>query len=258
MSFSLNEIFTTATAFNASGSTYKEVLPCNELKPYIRCFWEADRSDIQYRIIPDCCADILFYSSNGKACCDFCGVSNRSFISQTYNKVFGIRFYAWTVNLFSSMDMSDTLNGYFSADSFFDRIQLLAERIIASESLHERIDEAQKYLKGILPYSEENCNLMNGLYYILSKHANVDVNGLSDYCAVSKRSLERNFRIHTGLSPKEMIDVIRYQLLWQECRKPKQDILYCVEKFGYYDCPHLYNSFKKFHGTSLPQAVKNL
>ncbi|MDE6442189.1 MAG: hypothetical protein K2L12_05520, partial [Clostridia bacterium] len=82
MSFTIDKIFTTSTALH-SKPYIKEVAPCSLLKPYVRCFWETNfdnRSEL--RVIPDCCADILICSVNGKVYSNFCGVSNKSFISK--------------------------------------------------------------------------------------------------------------------------------------------------------------------------------
>ena len=140
MSFTLDKIFTTETAI---GSTHiiSEVATCIALKPYIRCFWEANYclDKTEFRIIPDCCADILFNISNEKMHCNFCGISNRSFISKGNAKTFGIRFYAWSVNLFSSVKMNNTLNSYLPANVLFDNIDDLAAEILYSNTLNELI-----------------------------------------------------------------------------------------------------------------------
>lgn len=256
MSFTLDKIFTTATALTDSTPVIREVAPCDALKPYIRCFWETvgTPSDMALRIIPDCCADILIYLSDNKVHNDFCGVSNQSFMSHGSAKTFGIRFYAWSVCLFSSVDMNGTLNGYLPAEAVFNNFSAVATEISRAKTMSERIAVAQKYLLTKLCCSRQNSDVMNGLYKIISKQGRINVASLSEYCAVSNRSLERNFRTHTGLSPKEAIELIRYQLLWQQCLKPNFNILDSVEKFGFYDAAHLYNDFKKYHGISLSQV----
>ena len=256
MAFTLDKIFTTATALTHSTSVIREVAPCDALKPYIRCFWETHDipSDAELRIIPDCCADILIYLSYGKVHSNYCGVCNQSFISRGNEKTFGIRFYAWSVCLFSSVDMNGTLNDYLPADAVFDNFGAVAMEINQVATMRERIDVAQKHLLKMLRRNRENIDVMNSLYKIVKSHARVNVAALADYCSVSKRALERNFRAHTGLSPKEAIELIRYQLLWQQCLRTDFNVLDSVEKFGFYDAAHLYNDFKKYHGISLPQA----
>lgn len=256
MSFTIDKIFTTSTAL-FSKQYIKEVAPCNLLKPYVRCFWETnfDNQCRELRVIPDCCADILICSVNGKVYSNFCGVSNKSFASKSSVKIFGIRFYAWSVLLFSSANLSGTLNCYIRAENIFDDFSKVAQEVTNSNSMTERIAKVQSYLLTKLQRSRENCDVMNSIYKIIMQSANIDVKDLSNYSAISRRTLERQFRNNTGLSPKEAIELIRYQLLWQESMKSNFNILDSVEKFGYYDSSHLYNDFKRFHGVSLPQAL---
>lgn len=258
MSYTLDRIFTTETALSRTNAPIREIEPCAALKPYIRCFWEADASDggAALRIIPDCCADLLIRLSDGEACSEFCGVSNQSFIARGSAKTFGIRFYAWSVCLFSSVGMNGTLNDYFPADAIFDRFSAVAAEINRATTVRERLAVVQKHLLQKLRRKTENGDVMNALYRIITRDSKVNVAELSDYCAVSKRTLERGFRTCTGLSPKEAIELIRYQMLWQQCLQPDFNVLDGVEKFGFYDAAHLYNDFKKYHGISLPQAVK--
>ncbi|MDE6442188.1 MAG: helix-turn-helix domain-containing protein, partial [Clostridia bacterium] len=171
-------------------------------------------------------------------------------------KIFGIRFYAWSVSAFSSVDLSGTLNCFIPAEMVFADFNKVAQEVINANSMTERIENVQAYLLAKLQSSKVNSDVMNSIYKIIVQSANIDVKDLARCSAISKRTLEREFRNYTGLSPKEAIELIRYQLLWQECIKPNFNILDCVERLGYYDMAHLYNDFKKFHGISLPQALK--
>lgn len=257
MSFTLDKIFTTATALIGPDSVIREYAPCDALRPYIRCFWESDgaSADTALRIIPDCCADILISSSDNAVRSHFCGVNSQSFLSYGSVRTFGIRFYAWSVRLFSSVAMNGTRNAFLPAEAVFNDFSAVATEINQATAFLERIAIAQKYLLKRLRRSTENSDVMNCFYQIIARQARVTVSALSDDCAIGRRALERNFRAHTGLSPKEAIEIIRYQLLWQQCLQVDFDVLDGVEQFGFYDAPHLYNDFKKYHGISLPQAV---
>ena len=160
--------------------------------------------------------------------------------------------------MFSSSDLSGTLNSYIPAEMVFADFNKVAMEVINANSMPERIEKVQTYLLDKLQSSKENSAVMNSIYKIIVQSAKIGVKDLAHYSAISKRTLEREFRNYTGLSPKETIELIRYQLLWQECIKQNFNILDCVERLGYYDMSHLYNDFKKFHGISLPQALKLL
>ena len=77
---------------------------------------------------------------------------------------------------------------------------------------------------------------------------------MADDNAVSNRKLERDFLSTTGVSPKQMVNLIRYQLLWQDAVKRDFNVLDSVEKYGFFDQSHLLKEFKKYHGLTLTEA----
>lgn len=258
MAFTLDKIFTTITSASARRTGITEFPPCDALKPYVRCFWETQPNPDgrEVRVIPDCCCDIIFSADGNDISGNFCGVCDTSFVARDLAKTFGIRFYAWSVAPFTSVSVDGLLNEYAPARAVFDGFESLIDGIACSVSMRERIDIAQRFLLKRLDQNKQNHDVMNSLYLAISKRCRVSVSDLSDYCVVSKRSLEREFRCFTGASPKQMTDLIRYQLLWQDAVKPNFNLLDSVEKFGFYDSAHLYHDFRKYHGISLPQAVK--
>ena len=253
MSFSLNNIFTTLTSAPASRTGIKEIAPCALLAPYVRCFWTYSGDSVkQIRIIPDCCADIII-DLHSQASGNYCGVSNRCFISDNNSALFGIRFYAWGVRMFTNANMGELFNLSYPANKIFDGIENAENNIINAPNTSARVYIAQKFLLRKL-CDAENSDVMNSLYLALSRSCRTNVNEKSEYCAVSRRTLERMFALNIGVSPKQMTDILRYQLLWQACLSHDFDVGDCVEKLGYYDESHLYNDFKKYHGIGLPSG----
>lgn len=263
MPFNLNKIFTTITANPFQYGSYIEIEPCENLKPYIKCFW-ANRQNTTYQnvlqedtlVIPDICMDIIITSGEENIYSNFCGINDKAFISNNNSEIlFGIRFYAWSVVLFSDKNMNGVINAFFDADTCFsDFSKNFAKKLQNANTFWERKSISEKYLIDKLNPSRENCDIMNSLYYIIRYNGKSSVSDLSDYCVISKRQLERKFIDNTGVSPKQMINLIRYQLLWQESLKSKFNVYDSIEKFGYYDQSHLLKEFKKYHSISLSQA----
>lgn len=78
----------TSTPFK-NNHEYTEILPCQELRPYIRCFWGSRKPYKQQKsvrqtvdlVTPDTCVDIIFdvnYSKNTISS-SFCGTHDVSF-----------------------------------------------------------------------------------------------------------------------------------------------------------------------------------
>lgn len=270
MPFRLDNIFTPATSNPARSGNYIEIEPCEALKPYINCFWGSRQNKADFSVqknkktlvIPDICMDIIVtgnrdINSTGS---HFCGINDFSyFADESDSFCFGIRFYAWSVVLFADEGMNGVLNAFSDADAYFAGFSKeLNEKIFYADTIYKRKAIAEDFLLHRLKPKRENSDIMNSLYFIINHKGKAGVFGLADYCAISKRQLERKFLENIGVSPKQMINLIRYQLLWQDCLKKDFSALDAVEKFGYYDQSHLIREFKKYHGMSINSALKNL
>ncbi len=270
MPFSLDKIFTTITANPFRKGNYFEIEPCKALKPYIRCFWGSLHSRIKRKgenfntslVIPDICMGIIITANTdgNQINSGFCGINNAPYVSEeSADFCFGIRFYAWSVVLFSDEKLNGILNIFSDVKEHFSGFtEELSERIYFADNIYERKAIAEKYLLRKINVRRENSDIMNCVYYIINRSCNANVTDLSDYCYVSKRQLERKFLENTGVSPKQMINLIRYQLLWQESLKSDFNILNSVEKFGYCDQSHLLRDFKKYHGMPLGAAQNSV
>ena len=258
----IHKIFKTITANPFQKNTYLELAPCEALKPYIHCFWYSKNDSAatsESLVIPDLCMDILLYEHNG-CHADFCGINNRSFYSvNTDTEHFGIRFYAWAVALFADDTLNGVLNAYDCAQRYFsDFSDQTAEQILSAESLYDKKRIAEQYLLTRLGKRSMEHSVLNSVFYTITHNGKASIKDLANDNAVSTRKLERDFLNTTGISPKQMLGLIRYQLLWQDAVKSDFNVLDSVEKFGYYDQSHLLNEFKKYHGMSLSEARKRV
>lgn len=252
MAFSLDSVFTTRTAL-PRGCGLTEIPPTARLSPFIRCFWAYHSGfDLEFfRIIPDCCADIIIPLDGAPAV--FVGASDSSFITQRMVDVFGIRFYSWAVAPFLHINLFDTFNNAIPVDSILNDFDELQRQIMDARDSAQRVDCAKKYLMRLFD-ERIYTDVMNGIYHAIINDCRVTVKDLADYCAVSKRTLERKFVEYTGVQPKTMLNLLRYQLLWQDSIRSDFSAVDSAYKFGYYDEAHMYNSFKKYHGIGLKEA----
>lgn len=234
----------TATPFACSDS-YMEFEPCDELKPYIRCFWGTKKpitqikSDIpsQSLIIPDTCMDIIFHVNFTENRIDsmFCGIDDRSF--STYDKndkemelsTFAIRFYPWSVIPFAEESMK----------------------------MEDRIAAAEQYLWKSIRLKRSNHTVMEAMAEILQRKGNLKIDRLAKDIHTSNRQLERMFKENIGISPKKLSSLVRYQYLWKDVLFQKEfHVLNAVHELGYADQAHLLNDFRRFHTMSVGDAKK--
>ena len=225
----------------------REVPPCPALRPYVRCFWGPVARKYGL-VVPDACADIIILPEGQGIRMCFCPVDNAPYISHSEMKdMFAVRFYFWALPYFQ-------VSGRFDEESFPDlRAYLLREGYL-EKSFEQRQALMEAYLLRRLETSVPGC-LLDGIDLLLHSHGRLPLKEVAAHMSVSTRTAERLFRRHTGLSPKETADVIRYQTLWRRSLRPGFDLMEQVEALGYCDQAHLLNNFRRFHGLPLQEAV---
>ena len=246
-----------STPFGRAG--YREIAPCEALKPYIRCFWTERQTARDVLVIPDTCMDIIFkFGENGEADGFFCALDESSYYSENGGaELFGIRFYAWTAQLFSRRDLSDSGGRAFCAEEYFNGASELKKEIEGCTDFEKRVAVSEKWLIKKLENIRVNHDLLNAVDIMIDNRGALEISELCSYTAVSARQLERLFARNMGVSPKAFSGLVRYQLLWREMVTGGAfNVLDAVEKYGYSDQAHLLNDFRKRHLMNPKQALE--
>lgn len=246
-----------STPFGRAG--YREMAPCEALRPYIRSFWTERQTEQTVLVIPDTCMDIIFkLGGNGEADGFFCALDERSYYSQNSGaELFGIRFYAWTAGLFSRRDLSGSGGRAFCAEEYFDGAAELKKRIQDCAGFEERAAAAETWLIKQPDNFRVNNDLLNAVDIMIDNRGTLGISELCARTAVSARQLERLFARSMGASPKAFSGLVRYQLLWREMvASGAFNVLDAVEKYGYSDQAHLLNDFRKRHRMNPTQALE--
>lgn len=263
----------TATPF-AGNDSYMEFAPCDALKPFIRCFWGTPRPLFQKKtqiqttgiVTPDTCMDIMFdvdFTGN-RISNSFCGINDRTFSVTNHNDTdqsifsFAIRFYAWSVVLFSEESMSTTRNAHFDVGFHFSKIKKKMEAILFDvSSIYELIPQVEKILMESYNSKRENAQVFQAVAGMLESRGKQSVSIITAKTYMSERQLERLFREYVGVTPKKLAAMIRYQYLWNDIVFQKHfDIRDAVYQYGYSDQAHLCHEFKKYHSMNIADAKK--
>lgn len=264
-------LYRPATAVpHRNNSSYTEITPCSALRPYIKCFWgsagpSAGKSTAGELIIPDTCMDIIFevnHSQNSMKS-RFVGINNEAFLTAGSTKegdissTFGIRFFAWSAAMFSQDSMIGVKNNVFDAQCHYEAVKTALEPLLYEiTDIHDRAREAEKILLHRLDSGRRKPVLDAAIGTLLVRKGNIRTTSLAEEVFLSTRQLERLFAEYTGVSPKQLSSLIRYQYLWHDILT--EDSFHpanAVHKYGYADQSHLLHDFKKYH-TLLPVEAK--
>ena len=245
----------TASPFKKTPS-YTEIAPCRQLNSYVRCFWgtaypviQTEKESAFQLVIPDTCADIIYcidYTENTVSG-GFCGVNDRSFYSYEMQKeghlvsTFAIRFYAWSAFAFAEDSLKSTLNGYFEAETKFEQLdRMIRPALWELNTLEERAAYVQKMLMHRVVSARENRTVNQAAANILIHKGSMEVSNLAKESFVSSRQLERLFHEYTGMTPKKLSCLVRYQFLWR-------DILYRADFDGFMELLDSYPQIPRLH-----------
>lgn len=268
-----NQIYVpiTATPFRKNVS-HVEYEPCEELKPYIRCYWGSEKLYTMKKtevpdkdlIVPDTCMDVMFYINytDNKIESRFSGINDSPFSMEEIRdrdmemSIFAIRFYPWSVVMFSEDSMRQVKNILCSAEDYFSSLKKHMEpQLLEVLSMKERITVVEKFLINHIHLERQNSIFMEAVEKILFKRGNIKVLDLEKEIHTSGRQLERIFNENMGLSPKQFSSMVRYQNLWRDivCNRNLniQDEVY---NLGFTDQAHLLRTFKKYHTMTPAQA----
>lgn len=264
-----HERFTPLTAMPFSqDQTYTEVPPSPSLAPYVRCFWgsmgEFALSDaklyVRRLVIPDTCVDIIIRTEGEKVHCRFCGLDQEPYFSDMSAgrcSLFAVRLYFWALPFLMRDAAGCMALPAVSCEAYFPGLErFLTEHRFDALDFFGKMELLETYLKGCLEQTQAPDSLLNSIDYLLMHHGSAPVKEIAEYSVISQRSMERLFQRHLGLSPKKLSDLVRYQTLWRHALTRRnfqiQDEVY---ELGFYDQSHLLNSFRRYHGMSLVDAL---
>ncbi|WP_266203089.1 helix-turn-helix transcriptional regulator [Pontibacter kalidii] len=241
---------------------YKETNPCTALAPYIHSFWElkGDDHDRQWeRNFPDGCPGLVLNvgdscsTDNGTVVMDF----GKTYVVGAMTS-FKDSFIDGDTHLFGVCLKPGVFYNFYNYTSQNE----LANKTVQLEKPHSF--ELDKFLKSPVYYLNafftDRLQNRNGLLQsimddIHQSNGQISIKKLAERKAISIRQLERKFRTHIGITPKEYANIVRFQhaLTLIKNSDKKRSLLDIAFACGYYDHAHLTNEIKRNTGLSPSQ-----
>lgn len=241
---------------------YVEVKPHKELEPFIHSYWElkGEESDGQWeRNFPDGCAGLVM--NLGETC-----LTDNGAVSMAFGKTYVVG--AMTSFKDSFIDSNTHLWGVCFKPAAFTNFYEYAAQVELTDhtiefeksysfDIDQTLSDRSHYLNRY--FTDRLKNKQNPLQSIISdihsSHGKLSISELAKRNHITVRQLERKFKSHIGISPKEYANIIRFQKALNIIKNPNENrsLLDIAFECGYYDHSHLTNEIKRNTGLSPSQ-----
>jgi len=245
---------------------YSEISPSPLLQRFVECFWTL-RSEAKaghpVRILPDGCMDLIFNFADPM----------RNPDSQTVNSlpVFVVgnmtQFsLAEAVGRFDLLGIRFRPGGIypFLNQPLFEFTDRIVEGKALSANLGERLFDLiaehkkdkmkiqcvqRELLQRLQQFTQYDRTIDFSVRQILSNDGKLGIEQLAEKCGISRRQLERKFKVRVGLSPKKLCQIVRFRQAQLAIKNnPSMSLLHLAYDFGYFDHAHLTRDFRRFAG----------
>jgi len=235
---------------------YQETQPEGVLATYIDAYWVASSTQnktTEEKILPDGCVDIILNAGTD------CRVESENFVMKQ-NKMYVVG--AMTKYKVTLMHRTTRLMGVrFKPGAF----SLFSKNCPLYGLRDQTIELEDAWLHGIkkLKFSPKDLNhffngkldnnlppVLNIVQDIQQQRGNARITELAEKHYHTTRQIERLFKKHVGISPKELSNITRYRealnIIQQRSNLPLQDI---ANICGYHDHSHLSKDIKRYTGS---------
>lgn len=165
----------------------------------------------------------------------------------TGNKIFGIKFKTSPIIFEKKINFSEYRESIFPLSYLVDPVIL--KKVKSAVSFSERISILSIYFNKLIQQYEGSLTPVHIVTQIISacdqqNNFNKSVEELAEQYQVSSRTLQRYFEIYTGISTKQVLQIMRI-------RKAVENMVaypasFDITDFGYFDQSHFQKHLKKF------------
>lgn len=254
---------------------FKAFAPPEILKPYVKYFWlmegTAGEAQKSFTTMADGCPGLIFQHAdkgvlyqNGKELPDsflFGQTTKHAVIdvSGTFSMA-GVFFHPHAIKSIFGFDPAELTDTCMDANLLVSKQQLhLSEQLSNAASAAEQIHLLTGFLSKTADSNLKsgNGNMQHALKLITQSGGNIAMKQLQDDLKVSERTFERNFKQHTGMSPKLFARICQFQSSLKQLQSSEylklSDIAF---ENNYSDQSHFIRAFKEFAGISPNQYQK--
>ena len=258
---------------------YQTFKPHPDLESLISCYWTlevpASNNSQKQRIVPDGCIEMAFilgdnikrYTSGDK----FILQPRAMILGQTlepfyieptgYVNTFAIRFYPYGFTNFVTQPIKNLANKETPLELVFEEkiAKELEQKITQAKDIKQRVKIIERFLLERLKDKSTVENIVKTtVNALLSTNGSATIKTILKDDLSKRRQLERKFKKHIGVSPKQLGKVIRLQTaLKMLLNEETESLTHIAYESEYYDQAHFIKDFKEFTGTNPKDFLGN-
>ena len=229
-------------------SPYCEFQPHPALAPYVACYWSTfSPTPLINRVLPDGCTDIVVGET-----IEAVGTMRQAILVPVASQsiTVGIRFKPGGGVAFFRLPLHEltdttldlhTLWGYTTHD--------LIEQLTEATTAHQKIAYLEAFLLHRLHQLPSlDHTVQSAIAAVRKAHGDISITTLRTDLSLSERQLERTFRQHTGLTPRQFTRLTRFRQVVRLLHQPALPLTDVAYRAGYYDQAHFIHDFKDLAG----------
>lgn len=254
---------------------YKEYIPCEALRRYVKCYYiyeSATDAVFEDKAFATGCVEMMFNLGTGRwqtltgnefkttPSIELWGqiIQPLTFRSVGNNIMFGIRFNPHAAAVFLNEDVSLFNNQVTDLSMVSGKlINTLYSKLQDTTLFNKRIEFVEEYLLKRLSLFEKKLHhvgLINSVTSELKQEGFYDnIENVASRYGITSRYLQKIFLQHTGLTPKLYSKINRFQKSLQLIAKKDASLTSIAYECGYFDQSHFIREFRSFTGV-VPSA----
>jgi len=248
--------------------SFREFEPSPSLASHVATYWMVDFQPLPgnqgHRVIPDGCVDIIvdLLASSSRQAAYVVGLTTQVEVLQfeKARSVWGIRLYSESARTILKAPLSAfTANRVYIEELWGQEALDWVEKLLTAKSIPDRIEVVERQLGRVLAAAETPAPTLvyRSMQYIYDYKGNLSVTALAEKVNFSERHLRRAFDRELGLSPKEMLGIVRFQSVLEELYSGDYSSLTDLAlEHGYYDQSHFAGAFMRYYGLPLKRLTR--
>lgn len=241
--------------------TFIKYLPCDFLKPFIKCYACIENSSEQvYKILPDTSIVIGFqyrgdlsYFIDGKekklAKYGVTGIQDSYRLFKNTDTTNSILIYFTETGLYNFLDvpLNELFSQSISLEHLFNKSDLegLEDKLSILKTDNERIYVIEQFFIIQFKDKKEDMLIKYAVQLINQEKGKERISELAKKLNISQSPLEKRFRKIVGASPKKYSSIVRFRSIINDFEKSNNltELSYLNQ---YFDQSHFIKDFKKF------------